>query len=409
MFNHAAFHPDDVEDARRGHPAGDLRAYADARRVVYAGQTLCAHFAGGLEARWPHHVFNALHGVLAPQRFGTIQHELYEVPIGASGRPAYGEYYGMRAMRTRGFLDVIGLDSGPPEEPFHRQAMWLPSTSVKLLVPEIATLPRMTIKTRPFLTLTDPGLGATAPSFRMSGSRFVSDELREAVGRTVGAPLEWLDAEFTHLEIAAGAIMLPVNGYRMAAGELDALVQVTTAVASGLAALEPIDQASSHRFDDPLPAPDATTHPAGYYSFDMAFDRSGQLAIEAEAASLGLVTEDPVAFHRRFRRLAIPGSARGVVAGRMLDSRAFGRVSWHQRGNPRAASWWQGAGVFEAAHHAPDLPVGGGYVASTGMFVEIVDGLACCWSPTPETGRPAVADLARRCLETMRAVGAANV
>jgi hypothetical protein len=407
VFNHAAFHPDDLDDARRGHPAVELREYAASRRTHFAGSELTPHFAGH-EPRWVDYVFNQIRGELAPRRFGTLQHELHEVALDPDGGVGNGQYYGRRSVTSRSLKEFVGLEGDEREGPFAALAMWVPVTVVKLLVPETALLPDLTIKTRPFLTLSDPSLGDHAPSFRLRRSRFVSDGLRAAVGAAVGPALEWLDAEFTQLDVADGALRLVVNGYRIEPAQLDALVQAAGAIAANLVELcAPLHAPGP--FDVTLGPPAPESHPPGFSSFETTFDRSGNEVLHRRAAELGLVVEDPAALHRRFPRLAIPGTSLGVLGGHLPSSEALGRLTWQDPGDARGGSVLRGGALFSASPQAQPTPPGGNYLASTDMFVDLVDDVACAWSATTVVGRIDADQLAVRALRSMRETGLADV
>src|SRR6187431_1644443 len=106
MFNHAAAAREDVEDARRGHPAVTLEAYAVERGLDYRNQELAGHF-GGLNPQFPNYVFNSMRGTLAPGRFGTLQHELLEVNLGSDGSPSVGQWYGRRTVTWNGVRGML--------------------------------------------------------------------------------------------------------------------------------------------------------------------------------------------------------------------------------------------------------------------------------------------------------------
>src|SRR3954469_11713104 len=125
MANHAAYAPDDVDDARQGHPASDLSGYAQARGLEPLGQALVGHFSG-LNPIWPDYVFNVCRGELVPGRYGVVQHELDEVSLGDDGDPiGSGVWFGRRSTAKPGLRSLIGLRKEPKNEPFAAQAMWV--------------------------------------------------------------------------------------------------------------------------------------------------------------------------------------------------------------------------------------------------------------------------------------------
>ena len=401
MPNHAAYTPGDVEDARRGHPAVDLDGYARARGLEPVGQKLVGHF-GGLNPLWPDYVFNVMRGELVPGRFGTVQHELDEVDLGDDGEPSQsGSYFERRSTARPGLRSLIGLRKKIPNEPFAAQAMWLPTTGIKLLVPEAAVLPRLLLKTKAHMSLSDPALTPWAPSFVMAKSNWVSPELREAVVASVGPILQTLDTVFARLEVKNGALGLRVDGFRTDPAVLDRLVAATGAIADALAEVARPWWAPGS-FDQPLGAFAKSTHPPGYQSFQTVNDRSGLDVLERDAASLGLVVEDPVALHRRFPHLPLPGTSMGVVAGPLPGGTQFGRLTWQNQSHPTSSLYFRRAAIVAARPDTPSTPIGGTLVASTDMYLVVADGLACCWTRDYSPGRLGVAELAERALSTFR-------
>lgn len=408
MPNHAAFTAADVEDARRGHPAVDLDAYAAARGLQPMGQVLIGHVAG-LNPLWTDYVFNVLRGEVAPGRFGTVQHELHEVALDDDGEPTQpGQYHGRRTVSRLGLRGLLGVRKDPPNEPFAARAMWLPATGVKLLVPEAALLPRTVVMTAMHLPWSEPRLDPWAPSYRMRSSRWIPDAQRDAVGAALGPALEGLGCTFVRLELAHGALGLRVDGYRSDPAELDRLVAATATMADALAELARPWWAPAP-FEQPLGAFDAGTHPPGYRSFDGGIDRSGLDALERDAAALGLAVEDPAALHRRFPRLPIPGTSMGVLAGPLPGSTATGRLTWQTQSHPGSSSYLRRGAVVPARPGAVAPPVGGVLVGSTDMYAAVADGLACCWTRTNSEGRLDTAELAERAVATFRESGLAEV
>lgn len=180
MHNHAAYTAGDVEDARRGYPETDLTAYGQARGLEAVPQGLLGHF-GGINPQWPDYAFNILRGELVPERFGSLQHELDEVELDDDGEPRQpGSYHARRTVGRAGIRGLLGLGRKEKNEPFATDAMWLPTTAVRLLVPEAALLPRIVIGAKQFMVFSHDALGPSAPSFRMVDSRWVAAELRDS-------------------------------------------------------------------------------------------------------------------------------------------------------------------------------------------------------------------------------------
>lgn len=408
MHAHAAFTAADVEDARRGRPATDLSRYGQSRGLEPLGQALVGHVAG-LNPLWSDHVFNVLRGELGDGRFGTIQHELHEVPLGDDGQPGRpGEYHGRRSVGRSRWIVPGWLRREPPNEPFAAQAMWVPTTGVKVLVPEAALLPRTLVTSAAHAPLLDPRLEPQAPSFRLQPNRFASTELVQVLAASVGPTLESLGDTFVRLELAHGALGLTVDGYRADPVDLDRLVTATLAMAAALAQVARPWWLPAP-FEAPLGPFEPATHPAGYRSFATDLDRSGLDALERDAAALGLVVEDPVALHRRFPRLPLPGTSMGVLAGPLPGRGALGRLTWQTQSHPGSTRYLRRAAVVAARPDAPASPVGGRLVTATDMYAAAVDGVACCWTRGNSEGRLDAADLAERAVATLGAAELADV
>jgi len=391
--NHAAYTAADVDDARRGHPEADLVAYAEARGLEAMPQALIGHFRG-LNPTWQEYVFNPLRGELVPGRFGSIQHELDEVDLDGDGDPRQGgSYYGRRTVGRSGFRSLIGLERKPKNEPFAADAMWLPTTGFKLLVPELALLPAMMIRTRDHMAFSHGGFGA---SFRMADSRWISDELRGAVTAAISPTLETIATTYTRLEIANGAIGLRVDGFRSDPADLDRFVAALGTIAEQLTEVARPLWAPAP-FEQPLAAPDSDTHPAGFFGFMS----DGVAVMERDAAAFNLVHEDPADLHRRFPRLPLPGTSLGVLAGTLPGSDQFGRLTWQTFPHAPTGHMRRAALVAVAAG-APTLPPGGVLVESTDMYVAAADGVAGCWTRTISYGKVETADLAERALASFR-------
>lgn len=402
--SHASFTADGVEDARRGAPASDLAAYGTARGLEPMGSVLVGHVAG-LNPLWVDHVFNVLRGELGDGRFGTVQHELHEVGLADDGSPTQpGEYWGRRSSSRPGLGSLIGIRRDPPNEPFGAQAMWLPSTGVKVLVPEAALLPRMVAVSAPYAPLTAPSLGPWAPSFRMVSSAWADDAMRAAFAGATGPVLESIGATFCRVEVAHGALGIRVDGFRDDPADLDRLVDAACALARVVTELGRPWWVEGDP-DQPLWAFDRSTHPPGYRSFEGDHDRSGMDALERDAARFAMTVEDPVALHRRFPRLAVPGTSMGVLRGTLPSSSVTARLSWHTQSHPGSSAYLRRAAIVTARPDTPSLPVGGELVTETDMYVACVDGVGCCWTRTNSEGRLGTEDLMHRALETFRRTG----
>ena len=330
------------------------------------------------------------------------------MPLRSGREPSgSGTYYGRRSVARPGLRSLIGLRKKIPDEPFAAQAMWIPTTGVKVLVPEAALIPRVVIKSNDYMPTSQATLAPWAPSFRMRSNQWITPEQRDALAAAVGPTLEQLDATFARVELVNGALGLRVDGFRSDPADLDRLIAATGAMADALTEVAKPGWAPGP-FDQPLGPFDRSTHPPGYRSFDGGSDRSGIDAMERDAAAMGLVVEDPVALHRRFPHLGLPGTSMGVLAGSLPGSTRFGRLTWQTQSHPTSSMYFRRAAIVAAGSGAPALPVGGTLVASSEMYVAAADGLAWCWTQGYSPGRLDTADLVERALATFREAGVAD-
>jgi hypothetical protein len=405
VFNHAAASPEDVEDARRGCPPITLESFASERGWDFRNQELAGHF-GGLNPDWVDYVFNSMRGELVPGRFGTLQHELLEVALGNDGSPSLGQWYGRRSVGGKGWRGMLGLERHVDAPFADRSAMWVPTTSVKLLVPEAAALPGLRVVSAAYSTRGEKKLGVNGPGLRITCNGELSPADQEFLDARLGPALTGL-APYVRLRLAYGALGLTVNGYVTDARHLDHLVAIAGYVATALADLaRPTWQPGS--FLAPLGPFDASTHPQGYPSFAIG-DSSGIDALNRSAANFGWTVEDPVALHRRFPTLPLPGVSRGVIGGLVPGSGTQCRLSWQTQMPRRSSLYFRGAGLFAARPDAPRTPPGGELITATDMYVAVVDGVACAWSRSPTLGEMQSIELLPRCLETMRTTQLADV
>src|SRR4051812_19600772 len=307
---YAAFAPEDVQDARRGRPAADLRAYAAARGLEWLDRRSPAGVSAAVPS-FEEDRFNVVRGLLPGGRFGGAFHQLLEVPV--TGSPNISGTLYASTVKTRGqrwwwlpdrtdipfigdFLDSPTDDT--PAEAFDSHAVWIPTTTIAINVPE-AALPY-------FLTRIDRR--AKHSPFDFGHKQQLADGWRLRAHEPVVAPpigeilTRHREDPFFQVLLLRGTLIVRRNGYLT---DLDALSRDACALAEAFRAAAP---AAPRPFDAPLPAPH-TTHPEVTPGW-----RDGYARL---AARLNLVQEDPDAYHRAFPSLGVPGRAVAVMRGEL--------------------------------------------------------------------------------------------
>lgn len=423
MFNVGAIAPEDAAEARQGAPTSNLTEYAASRGLDFVGRALDSHF-GGLNPRSGDFVFNFLRGELAPARYGALQHELMEVSLGYENkRPAMGTWHELRINRgTKGFK----LFNNPQrtDDPFGDQhTMWTPTTSVKLQVPEAALLPPITILSSSFANREVPALGPNGPGLgiRTDACVYHANDPARMLDPEASLPPavhQYLDthlgpslaqiSRYVSLRYAHGALSLTVNGFVADPARLDHLITLA-AHASAVVVELGRSQWHSGAFSDALGPFDPAAHPATYPSFVHTNRGSGLDALVRHGSELGWVVEDPVALHRRFPTLPVPGVSRGVLAGFLPGSTAPARLSWHTQMHANSSDFLRGAGLFIARPDARATKPGGELYQGTDMYVANEAGVACAWSRSNTEGELQSRELLQRAVATMQATGLADV
>ncbi len=121
------------------------------RRLTPLGSTQIAAVRS-VQPAWPDYLFNVARGVLPGGRFGVVEHDLYEIATHPStGIQHGGGFYGSKytARGSRGFLNTvlsIELTHDEPTGPFAASAVWVPTTSADVRVPEAALCPRLVVR-----------------------------------------------------------------------------------------------------------------------------------------------------------------------------------------------------------------------------------------------------------------------
>jgi hypothetical protein len=406
----AAYAREDVEDSKRGRPAVDLSAAAAARGLRFRGPIRMGAFMSATPI-WPDYVFNAMDGRLPRGRYGLFEHELDEVPVGQDGIDEAGSFYGVRSTyRSResvgSFLTygLLGSEKAEPNEPFAANAVWIPASSVAVRAPETNVLGSFDIRRKgnlPRWGVQDLGeLGL--PGFRGAGTdspEVDRDVLAEALAGRAGDALRECAYPYLRLEVGFGVVSLRRNGFAPEP-EIDELIERAERIAEGLTAacgklLRP------QSLDAPLPPPAGPDPGLSKKQRQLAeiMDGNASGAAERIAGELGMEVEDPRAYHRAFPEVPMPGRARIVLRGSLPGTSAPARLLYTGQGS-RAGMTLRGGVLLPAAADPPELPLGGDVVEETGMYGEVVGGIAAIWDRRRVNGRLEAADLAQRALRT---------
>jgi len=411
---YGAFARADVADARRRRPDADLSAYAARRGLDMLGSGNAAGFFAALPLD-EQLQFNVLRGPLPGGEQGIVFHHVLPLAVAPDGSVVNaGGLYGLVYKPPGGKLrmrDVLGglipfLDLAvdvatdlrrPPDAPGDPLAscIGIPSTVASILVPE-AALEQFTIDNRPkprFVphhrddlgdwTLDDWTLLSREPPDPRLLGRFLSDAAREALAQLGARP-------YAKLEVNYGTLVVRVNGYLRHEDELDGLAQAACVLARELRAAGEL--IADHRpFDRPLPLPDGRA-PEPW---------AGPL--DAYASKHRLTLEDPVAYHRAFPSIAVPGRAFAVLRGELVDG-VTGRVAWHTEKSIATNNDGRNAVLLPARPGAQPTPRAGIRLADEALNYWIGDGVLAVWELRSKELRGDLGDmdaLVRRAMQVL--------
>jgi hypothetical protein len=399
---YAALAKEDISDAKRGHPEVDLSGYAAERGLEVFTGTMAAGFRAALPM-FNEYRFNVFRGVLPGGGYGLLFHELMEVAHRGSASMS-GTLYGVYArtpgrwrvrdlLPDRSDIPIIGEllsdlqnppDAKGPPTPFGSESVWIPCTVAATHVPE-TTLPLYFFRLdrrhhhAPYDFAHHRKLdGVGLPGWHMRADPQPSEAL---LGRLLEGPLIELlkrrEDGFFQLIVIRGTLIARRNGFAKDAAAFDELASdLSLAAATFRRACLP--EAEPRPFGEPLPAPAEVQDPtAPELSRTPPFWRE---AFNQLATRLGLTPEDPVAYHRAFPSLPVPGRAAAVMRGSLPGYASEGRLAYHSERSPMVKNEMRGAVIVPASQSAEQTPPGGVRELDRNLVYNVRDGLLSMWS-----------------------------
>lgn len=122
-----------------------LQPFAAATGLDYAGPAIEAGFLSTLPV-WSEYNFNVCRGEFPGGRLGRLGHELREMSASEGSIRDGGTFYDVRVTTHRSARDMLNLGDGDPQNaPFAGNAVWIPTTTIHLRIPEVNQLPVLTI------------------------------------------------------------------------------------------------------------------------------------------------------------------------------------------------------------------------------------------------------------------------
>ena len=402
LFKHAAFAPEDVEDARRGRPDFDLSDYAGARDLEFRPTGAPPNFETVIP-EWPEYVFNSMLGVLPGGAVGVLEHELMEVEVSGceSGPRMGGKLFEEVYKKKEPFFFQPSYWKGPDNEPFAGNAIWIPTTRVMARVPEAALVPRtMAVQSD---RLTPIGrYDLDRHGLHGFGLQYGEDPEDEALlDRLFGGPpgrfLAAASSAYVDLDLDGGVVAVRCNGFLRQEAALDQLAARFSEVVAGVreACAPYLDPTP---FEEPLPEPpwvDREHPPAG--ELDLRSSPWWE-SWRQTAAQLEMPLEDPKAYHRAYPSNPVPSVAVAVMRGTGADQRTY-RLAFHRARGPHDV---RPAAVFTASPDWSGPKIKPELVPETGMWLQGDGEVVACWDGKPCPVGVAAPDL----LERVRATAA---
>jgi hypothetical protein len=391
----AAFSREDVPDAHRRRPEGDLGEYAAARDLEVLGSKSAAGYFAAMPGE-DDLQFNVLRGVLPGGEHGIVFHELLAWEVMGDSPAGGGWFHGVR-YRGGGkvfrkpdrftFLQAIpvvgDLVQRPPDPDSPEDAFGIPVTTAATLVPEATAAGDWSIDNRP-KPLLAPGRTKLEEHGLPGWDLMGADDLRAGfVERLLAGPAlrsvlaRERERPFFQVRARRGALVARCNGWLRDAALLDALTGELSAVAAevraaGLAVADP------RPFVDPLPAAD---WPPDGVSLSARFPPDPWLGpLHAFAREHRLVIEDRGYYHAAFPTLPVPGRVIAVMRGVLPGTDLVGRLAWHAERAEATHNVGRNAVLLPAAPNAEETPPGGVKAGDGDLRLAVRDGVFAAWT-----------------------------
>ncbi len=399
----AAFCREDVADAHRRHPEGDLEEYAAARGLEVLGSSSAAGYFAAMPGE-DDLQFNVLRGALSGGEHGIVFHELLAWEVVGSQPAGGGWFHGVRYQSGKMFrkpdkisflqsIPVLGdLVQRPPDPDSPEDAFGIPVTTSATLVPEATAAGDWSIDNQP-RPLVAPGRTKLKEHGLPGWDLMGADELPEGfVERLLAGPAlrsilaREVERPFFQARTRRGTLVVRCNGWLRDAALLDELTGELSAVAAEVRAAG-VEAADPRPFADPLPAAD---WPPEGVSMSARFPPDPWLVpLHAFAREHGLVIEDRRCYHAAFPTLPVPGRVIAVMRGALPGTDLVGRLAWHAERAEATHNVGRNAVLLPAAPQAEETPAWG-VKADGALRLAVRDGVFAAWArrDTPGAGSP---------------------
>ena len=406
-LNRAAFSRADIEDAKRGHPDFDLRDHAARRGLEFLDHGTPAGFRAAVPGD-EELQSNVLRGVLPGGEYGVLANEGLEIGYTGDSPDWGGSYYGLRVIAKGDFGGILG---------FVPVANWFVGSSATATVRVPCTLAAVRVpETAGSLTHLRFDRRRSAPPFSF-GKRTKLAELvgekgwdlyagtkpdPEVVARLLAEPVAALLR--AHTETACSRPWSGTGRSWCAATGICGLPKSSTswprrrACSRGACARSACRSPSRSASTPRCRRRSRSGRPPRRRPASSSTSRWCKWAVET-AERHGLELEDPLAYHRAFPSVPVPGTACVVLRGTIPRLGVPGRLVVHrERGSARPAV------VIPAPEGAEPTPPGGRVFPEHGVRLEIADGLLAVWSINSYWGSAMAGDLDAFCASVAAAL-----